>query len=175
MKKIILLATFSISFFYLKAKTDSLNRIIKNSFSICYSPSFLAGNGKNTFHGIELSYERLIISRLSISSTQGFYSTSAKNIVWSENKNSSINYFNAKRKDFYLNTFVTFNAVAFYNKFYELKFGIGTTLSYRNTILIKSKDASYEYNEQFYDKGLFGGLHINFQNDFTIKRQLLIV
>lgn len=166
---------FCTIFLLMKAKSDSLINIKKNIVSVSYAPSFLSGNGaKNVFHGIELNYERLIIKRLSIGLTQGFYTTSAKNVNWFENKNNTINYFAAKRKDFYFNTFITINAIAFYNKFYALKFGIGPTLSYRNTLAIKSIDVNYSYNEQFYDKGVFGGLHINLQNDFTVKQHLLI-
>lgn len=166
---------FCTIFLLMKAKSDSLSNIKKNIVSVSYAPSFLSGNGaKNVFHGIELNYERLIIKRLSIGLTQGFYTTSAKNVNWLENKNNTINYFAAKRKDFYFNTFITINAIAFYNKFYALKFGIGPTLSYRNTLAIKSIDVNYSYNEQFYDKGVFGGLHINLQNDFTVKQHLLI-
>lgn len=166
---------FCTIFLLMKAKSDSLSNIKKNIVSVSYAPSFLSGNGaKNVFHGIELNYERLIIKRLSIGLTQGFHTTSAKNVNWLENKNNTINYFAAKRKDFYFNTFITINAIAFYNKFYALKFGIGPTLSYRNTLAIKSIDVNYSYNEQFYDKGVFGGLHINLQNDFTVKQHLLI-
>ena len=166
---------FCTIFLLMKAKSDSLSNIKKNIVSVSYAPSFLSGNGaKNVFHGIELNYERLIIKRLSIGLTQGFHTTSAKNVNWLENKNNTINYFAAKRKDFYFNTFITINAIAFYNKFYALKFGIGPTLSYRNTLAIKSIDVNYSYNEQFYDKGVYGGLHINLQNDFTVKQHLLI-
>lgn len=175
MKKPLSLIMFCTIFLLMKAKSDSLSNIKKNIVSVSYAPSFLSGNGaKNVFHGIELNYERLIIKRLSIGLTQGFYTTSAKNVNWLENKNNTINYFAAKRKDFYFNTFITINAIAFYNKFYALKFGIGPTLSYRNTLAIKSIDVNYSYNEQFYDKGVFGGLHINLQNDFTVKQHLLI-
>lgn len=73
---------FCTIFLLMKAKSDSLSNIKKNIVSVSYAPSFLSGNGaKNVFHGIELNYERLIIKRLSIGLTQGFYTTSAKTLI----------------------------------------------------------------------------------------------
>lgn len=172
MNKLLLYLIFCFSYFISNAKTDSLSIENKNTFSFSYAPSFTTVNeAKDVFHGIEFSYERLIISRLSISFTQGFYTTTPKNTIWID---SDINVFKAKRRDYYLNSYLTINAVAFYNKMYSLKIGIGPTLSYRNTLAIKSNESSFSYNEHFFDKGVFGGLHVNLQNDFTIKQHLLI-
>lgn len=176
MKQILFTILVAISVVSLANNKDSIqDKSLKNVISFSYAPSFTVGNGiKNVFHGVEISYERRIINRLSVSITQGFYSSSNKNIVWSEVKNSTVNYFAAKRQNYYLNTYLSLNVFAYYNKFYELKFGVGPTLMYRNTIKIKSSETNYDYNHQFFDKGVFGGLNISIQNDFTVKKHLFL-
>lgn len=176
MKNIILSFLSVVSIISFAKNNDSIqSKPLQNTITLFYSPSFSVGNGiKNVFHGIEINYERRLINRLSLSVTQGYYSTTNKDISWSEVKNSTINYFAAKRKDYYLQTHLSFNVYAYYNKFYELKFGIGPTLMYRNTIKIKSSETNYDYNEQFFDKGVLGGLNISVQNDFTIKKHLFL-
>lgn len=143
----------------------------KNLIYVGYAPSFQLGNGaKNVFHGLELNYERKIIQRLSISITQGFYSTSKKDYIWYEN----LKLFPVKRTDYYFSTYLTMNAVLYYNKIYGLKLGLGPSLYYHDVLHLKSNDPSISFNKNYFDKGVLGGLHINLQNDFYIKKNLYL-
>jgi len=146
-------------------------RVDNNFIYVGYAPSFHLGNGaKNVFHGIELNYERKIIQQLSISITQGFYSTSKKDYLWYEN----LKLFPVKRTDYYFSTYLTMNAVLYYNKIYGLKLGLGPSLYYHDVIHLKSNDPAISFNKNYFDKGVLGGLHINLQNDFYIKKNLYL-
>lgn len=175
MRTLILTSLFMLFVLFANANNDSIYTNTKNCISINYAPSFTIGNSlKNVFHGVELSYEREIIKRFTISITQGFYLTNKQNTTWVETKNGQLNYFDAFRRKYYLNTEISFNGVAYLNKYYKLKFGGGPTLAYRNTIDIKSKNSAYDYQQQFYDKGVFGGVHFNIQNDITLINHLYL-
>jgi len=64
--------------------------------------------------------------------------------------------------------------IPYSNSFYELKLGIGPSLYYRYTIKDVSTDKNYDYTNSSFDKGVLGGIHFNFQNDFYIKEHFML-
>ena len=160
-------------------EVDTVNTVVRekdqkgnnNLIYVGYAPSFHLGNGaKNVFHDIELNYERKIIQRMTISFTQGFYSTSKKDYLWYEN----LKLFPVKRTDYYFSTYLTMNAILYYNNIYTLKLGLGPSLYYHDVIHLTSNDPAISFNKNYFDKGVLGGLHINLQNDFYIKKNLYL-
>lgn len=157
-----------------KASTNDSTKIIqtKNKIYFSYAPSF--GSIDKIFHGIEITYERNIIKLFSISITQGFYATSKYNNVWLETKNNQTNLIPTSEFKYYFNSFATFQLIPYSNKFYEFKIGLGPSLFYKYVIKTKGTDINFPYENKSFDKGVLGGLNFNLENNFFIKKHLML-
>ena len=162
---------FTVSVF--ATNKDSTTRLEKNILYLSYAPSFTNGD-KKPFHGIEIKYERNIIKWLAISFTQGFYSTKKENSVWLQTINNQTELIPITQQRYYFNSYVTMQFIPYSNSFYELKIGVGPSLYYRYIIKDVGTDKNFPYNNKSFDNGVLGGIHFNFENDFYIKKHLLL-
>lgn len=173
MIKLIAIIFFFSTMFSFAIGKDSTAKKLNNKIYFSYAPSF-TNDAKKPFHGVEITYERNIIKWLSISFTQGFYTTKKINGTAVQIKNNQINYIPVARQQYYFNSYATLQFIPYSNSFYELKLGVGPSLYYRYTIKDVSTDKNYDYTNSSFDKGVLGGIHFNFQNDFYIKEHFML-
>ena len=145
----------------------------RNDFFISYSPSIV--QEKTLFHGVELTYSRKFSNWVALQFTQGFYTHKKVNGTWFNfDQQNNIKYFNAERRDYFFNSFFTLQFIPVHVKIYELRFGIGPSMYYRQTTNIKSTDFDYKYNQNYFDKGVSAGINLNLENNFIIKNNYII-
>lgn len=152
---------------------DTISPKNKNKVYLSYSPSFINAN-KIPFHGIEITYERNLLKWLALSYTQGFYIAKKRENAWLQTINNQIIIIPTSEQRYYFNSFATLQFIPYSNSFYELKLGVGPSLYYRYVINTKSTDKNYPYENKSFDKGVLGGFHLNFENNFFIKKHILI-
>jgi len=173
MKKITLALFLATLIFNVNANDSIPSKKIFNDLSITYSPSIVMD--KTLFHGIEIIYSRKFSNWVALQFTQGFYVQKKSIGSWFDfDANNKLVTFNATRLDYFFNSFFTLQFIPIHKKIYEMRFGIGPSIYYRNTMKIKSVDAAYSFNEKYYDKGVSGGINLNLVNNFIIKKHFLL-
>lgn len=168
-KLILVFVLFSYTSTFANQK-DTTDKTLNNKIYFSYAPSF-TNDAKKPFHGVEITYERNIKKWFAISFTQGFYTTKKENSTWI---NSSLDLIPITRQQYYFNSYATLQFIPYSNSFYELKLGTGASLYYRYVIKDVGTDKNFPYKNVSYDKGVLGGIHFNLENNFYIKKHILL-